>query len=98
MYPDVRSDDFKRNYFPKQLIGSHSLKAWGYRIGNNKSDHGETEDWSTWSQEMEDYCVQDVEVTKSLYEFFLKKGLGCLQQACDLEPVSYTHLTLPTKA
>ena len=85
MYPDVRSDDFKRNDFPKQLIGSHSLKAWGYRIGNNKSDHGETEDWSTWSQEMEDYCVQDVEVTKSLYEFFLKKGLGGLQQACDLE-------------
>ena len=85
MYPDVRSDDFKREGFPKQLIGSHSLKAWGYRIGNNKSDHGETEDWSTWSQEMEDYCVQDVEVTKSLYEFFLKKGLGGLQQACDLE-------------
>ena len=85
MYPDVRSDDFKRNDFPKQLIGSHSLKAWGYRIGNNKSDHGETEDWSRWSQEMEDYCVQDVEVTKSLYEFFLKKGLGGLQQACDLE-------------
>ena len=85
MYPDIRSDDFKREGFPKQLIGSHSLKAWGYRIGNNKSDHGETEDWSTWSQEMEDYCVQDVEVTKSLYEFFLKKGLGGLQQACDLE-------------
>jgi DNA polymerase I-like protein with 3'-5' exonuclease and polymerase domains len=85
MYPDVRSDDFKREGFPKELIGSHSLKAWGYRIGNNKSDHGETEDWSQWSQEMEDYCVQDVEVTKSLYEFFLKKGLGSLQQACDLE-------------
>ncbi len=85
MFPDIRNDDFKREDFPKELIGSHSLKAWGYRIGNNKSDHGETEDWSQWSQEMEDYCVQDVEVTKSLYEFFLKRGLGGLQQACDLE-------------
>jgi DNA polymerase I-like protein with 3'-5' exonuclease and polymerase domains len=85
MFPDIRNDDFKREGFPKELIGSHSLKAWGYRIGNNKGDHGETEDWSTWSQEMEDYCVQDVEVTRSLYEFFLKKGLGGLQQVSDLE-------------
>ena len=87
MYPDVREDDFKyrKETLPKNLIGSHSLKAWGYRIGNNKSDHGETEDWSKWSQEMEDYCVQDVEVTKSLYEYFVKKGLGKLKQAVDLE-------------
>jgi DNA polymerase I-like protein with 3'-5' exonuclease and polymerase domains len=85
MFPDIRNDDFKREGFPKPLIGSHSLKAWGYRIGNNKSDHGETEDWSQWSPEMEEYCVQDVEVTKSLYEFFLKKGLGGLQQVSDLE-------------
>ena len=87
MYPDVREDDFKfrKETLPKELIGSHSLKAWGYRIGNNKSDHGETEDWSKWSQEMEDYCVQDVEVTKSLYEYFLKKGLGKLKQASELE-------------
>lgn len=85
MFPDIRNDDFKREGFPKELIGSHSLKAWGYRIGHNKSDHGETEDWSEWSQEMEDYCVIDVQVTKSLYEFFLKKGLGNLQQVSDLE-------------
>ncbi len=85
MFPDLRNDDFKRDGFPKELIGSHSLKAWGYRIGNKKSDHGETEDWSQWSQEMEDYCVQDVEVTKALYEFFLKKNLGGLPQVNYLE-------------
>ncbi len=85
LFPDVRNDDFKREEFPKELIGSHSLKAWGYRIGDHKSNHGETEDWSTWSQEMEDYCVTDVEVTKSLHEFFLKKGIGNLKQANDLE-------------
>ena len=85
LFPDLRNDDFKREGFPKELIGSHSLKAWGYRIGNNKDDHGETEDWAEWSQEMEDYCVQDVEVTKSLHEFFIKKGIGELNQANDLE-------------
>jgi DNA polymerase I len=85
MFPDVREDDFKREGFPKELIGSHSLKAWGYRIGDHKSNHGETEDWSEWSQEMEDYCVQDVEVTKSLHEFFLKRGYNSLTQADELE-------------
>ena len=85
MFPDVREDDFKRQEFPKKLIGSHSLKAWGTRIGNYKDAHGETEDWSQWSQEMEDYCVQDVQVTKSLFEYFVKQGLGKLNQAVTLE-------------
>lgn len=85
LFPDVRNDDFKREEFPKELIGSHSLKAWGKRIGKFKSDHGETEDWSTWSKEMEDYCVTDVEVTKELHDFFLRKGLRNLKQANDLE-------------
>jgi hypothetical protein len=85
LFPDLRNDDFKREGFPKELIGSHSLKAWGYRIGQHKDNHGETEDWSTWSQEMEDYCVTDVEVTKAIHDFFLRKGLGRLQQANELE-------------
>ena len=85
MYPDVRNDDFKRASFPKTLIGSHSLKAWGIRLGNYKDDHGESEDWSEWSQEMEDYCVQDVEVTKTLFNHFQTKGFGKLKQSIDLE-------------
>ena len=72
-YPDLKADDFKRQEFPKKLIGSHSLKAWGVRIGIHKDDHGETEDWSEWSQEMEDYCVQDVKVTASLFHFLVEK-------------------------
>jgi DNA polymerase I len=71
LYPDLRNDDCKRVEFPKDLMGSHGLKAWGYRIGNNKSNHGETEDWSQWSKEMEDYCVQDVAVTKALYGYLM---------------------------
>jgi DNA polymerase I-like protein with 3'-5' exonuclease and polymerase domains len=34
---------------------------------------------------MEDYCVTDVEVTKAIHDFFLRKGLGRLQQANELE-------------
>jgi len=72
VWPDTKNDDFKRPELPKQLIGSHSLKAWGYRLGEYKGDFGETADWSEWSQEMEDYCVQDTQVTQRLFEALLR--------------------------
>ena len=71
--PDVRNDDFKREGFDKTLIGSHSLKAWGKRINVLKDDYGETSDWSQWSQEMQDYCEQDVRVTLALYNWLMSK-------------------------
>ena len=69
VYPDTRNDDFKRtDEFPRNLIGSHSLKAWGLRMGEAKGDFGSDTDWSKWSQDMEDYCVQDTLVTQRLYQ------------------------------
>jgi len=58
------------DHMPLQLIGRHSLEAYGYRLGEYKGAFGKTTDWSDWSQEMEDYCVQDVEVTKKLWKHF----------------------------
>lgn len=66
---DLKNDDFlDAPHLPKKLYGSHSLKAWGIRLGVHKGDFGETTDWSEWSQEMQDYCVQDVTVTHKLWE------------------------------
>ena len=59
-YPDTR--------FPKRLLGSHGLKAWGHRLGLLKGDFGEKTDWKEWSQEMQDYCVLDVKVTHRLWK------------------------------
>jgi len=53
-----------------KLKGRHSLAAWGYRLGEYKGEFGETTDWAEWSQEMEDYCQQDVKVTMKLCEHF----------------------------
>lgn len=48
------------------LDGGHSLDAWGQRLGFPKGDF---DDWdSGWSQEMQDYCIQDTLVTQKLYE------------------------------
>jgi len=74
IHPDIKDADYKRGAdFPRNLIGSHSLKAWGYRLGEAKDDHGETEDWSQWSQELEDYCVQDTRVTHRLYQDLMRE-------------------------
>ena len=71
-WPHLRDLDFKRRDFPREMIGSHSLKAWGVRLGFQKFGYGEQEDaWVRWSKEMEDYCVRDVEITHRLFRDFI---------------------------
>lgn len=52
---------------PPKLTGSHSLKAWGYRLGIHKGTFGETSDWQYFSEEMLSYCEQDVAVNLALW-------------------------------
>lgn len=65
---DQGNMDFATMALPRKLNGSHGLKAWGIRLGLLKGDFGETTDWSKWSEEMQSYCEQDVEVTHSLWK------------------------------
>ena len=71
-HPNLMEIDKRRNVprMPLQLYGRHSLEAYGYRLGEYKGEFGKTSDWSEWSQEMQDYCVQDVKVTTKLCEHF----------------------------
>lgn len=50
----------------------HSLKDWGVRLGVLKANFTDTNDFSKPTQEMYDYCQQDVEVTKALLAMLLK--------------------------
>ena len=59
--------------FPGQLIGSHSLKAWGWRLGEKKDKFGEDADWSKFTPEMLEYCIQDVKVNKKLVDLIVSK-------------------------
>lgn len=68
---------------PKELKGSHSLKAYGYRVGMHKDSFGEDTDWKHWSKEMQRYCEKDVVVSKKLYDRILKEDFS--QTSFDLE-------------
>ena len=64
--------DRKHNWdhMPSQLYGRHSLESYGYRLGEYKGSFGKDTDWQEWSQEMQDYCIQDVKVTTKLCDHF----------------------------
>lgn len=63
-----------------KLIGSHSLKAWGIRLGLLKLEH---EDWTQFSPKMLERCVVDVEVTDRLKTQIEKEGVD--PRASELE-------------
>ena len=73
-HADMLKLDKKHNWknMPLQLYGRHSLESYGYRLGEFKGSFSKDTDWQNWSQEMEDYCVQDVVVTTKLWQHFQK--------------------------
>lgn len=52
--------------------GGHSLRNWGSMLGFPKGEHT---DWSTYSEQMLKYCVQDVEVTARVYQTLMKEEM-----------------------
>ena len=75
LHADILVVDQKRKWknMPLQLYGRHSLEAYGHRLGEYKGNFGKTTDWKEWSQEMQDYMIQDVVVTTKLWKHFLKR-------------------------
>ncbi len=76
LWGHIKDNDYaliRRGCLPAQLAGRQSLKAWGYRLGVLKGTYGEQEDaWAEYDDAMLSYCVQDVTVTKRLYEYLLR--------------------------
>lgn len=72
---DLDSPLLKRGKLPGKLFGTHKLEAWGYRLGILKGDYGKQEDaWAVYTDEMLEYCVQDVEVTEALFNKIVSKN------------------------
>lgn len=52
--------------FPRQ---GHSIEDYGLEFGYEKGKHT---DFSKWTQELEDYCIRDAEITYRVYLKYLK--------------------------
>jgi DNA polymerase III epsilon subunit-like protein len=51
--------------------GSHSLEAWGYRLGVLKGS--KPLDWDSFDPMMVAYCLQDCTVTLALHRFLMRR-------------------------
>jgi DNA polymerase I-like protein with 3'-5' exonuclease and polymerase domains len=68
-----------------EIAGGHSLAAWGERLRHPKSEFSDFD--SGWSQEMQDYCIQDTKVTAQLFHHLTKElaSKGFSQECQSLE-------------
>ena len=83
IYTDLSDRDHQsRAQMEGKLIGSHSLKAWGLRLGEHKGDY--QGGFESFSEDMLAYNVQDVVVTERLYEKLIKHE-ALTPQANELE-------------
>ena len=78
---DIKEQDLIRKNLPGKLIGSHSLQAWGLRLGVEKMQFEGP--WGEWSQAMQDYCVGDCETLRALWQHLEPEKYS--QQAIELE-------------
>jgi len=76
-WPQIGESDYKlvaKGVLPAKLLGRYSLEAFGYRLHKWKGDYAQIckdkgiDPWGMWSQQMQEYCEQDVAVTHALYE------------------------------
>ena len=65
-HTSLREVDAKEKQIDTKLWGSHSLKAWGKRLGVEKSELDGDDVWASFKPEMAAYCVQDIRVTSEL--------------------------------
>lgn len=83
LWPDLMDRDGRAvasgRLLPR-LRGSHSLEAWGQRLGEWKGDYSAEmkakglDPWAEWNLDMQVYCEQDVVVTVKFLELIESKG------------------------
>jgi DNA polymerase-1 len=84
IFPELGEMDdrlIKACTMPGKYRGAHKLEAWGWRLGVLKNEY--EGGFEVWTQQMEDYCVQDVEVTDALLTHLRK--FKCAPEALDIE-------------
>ena len=68
--------------------GGHSLASWGTRLNFPK---GEYDDWSMYTEEMGEYCKQDVKVLVKLYKLMTGKGMSKVALEMEHKIAQITH-------
>ncbi len=80
IYPDIKQLDVKLLHSGKirtHLVNKHNLESWGCRLNCEKGDYGKANaSWSSFSNEMLEYCIQDTKITEKLYGYLTNKNFS----------------------
>jgi DNA polymerase-1 len=99
LYPDMKERDQAaimkgKLVMPGNLIGTHKLESWGYRLGKELKGEFKPSDFGDWtwnnypfSEECDDYCLQDCVANVELVNHLRKRcvELGVPDSCLDLE-------------
>ena len=69
---------------------SHSLEAWGYKLGFQKIDFDK---YDEYSEEMMEYCANDVQLNLKVYEALKRESKGFTSESVNLERDTYKVIT-----
>lgn len=69
LWPDITEKDMKLG-IPKKYWGRYGLRAFGYRLKMNK---GEMDSFAEYTEDMAEYCNQDVRITSELFKRIYKR-------------------------
>lgn len=77
---------WKSTVVQKRNKNQHSLRYWGTYLNNGELLKGDHEDFSKFSQEMLDYCIQDVNLNHRVWNYLKEnESRGFSKQSIKLE-------------
>ena len=84
---EIKDDSILDTLILSQLFnpmrdGGHSLESWGERFNFPK---GSVESFDYYTEDMLEYCKQDVNITYKLYNYLKKEGSKFSKRSIDLE-------------
>jgi DNA polymerase-1 len=78
-----RLGEHKGDYKGDPLHVEEFVKAWGEELREQAVKDAYDQRWDSWNRAMEDYCIQDLQVTLKLWRLIVSKGYA--DQAMVLE-------------
>lgn len=81
VYADLKDRDYRKGMdkkLPRNLVGRHSMEAWGIRLNRPKDDYSARmkakglDPWAEWNEDMHAYCGMDVETNDALIVQLIK--------------------------
>jgi hypothetical protein len=74
LYPDIAKSGPNGHKLLPRDKSRHNLKSWGIRLGIHKGDYNGG--WERWSEEMQSYVEQDVEVLIAVFQWLMAQKLA----------------------